>query len=321
MPMWLYDEENLKFLAVNDAAIEHYGYSRREFLTMTALDLRPAQELPRFLDATALGRHGLHFGGVWQHRKRDGTVIDVDVITHQLSFRGRPALLALLNDVTQLRKADEKVRSLSARLLEAQDQERRRVARELHDTAAQSLSCLAMNLQVLGESSAQMSPRSREALADSGRLVEQCLSEVRSLAYLLHPPVLDQMGLADALKWFVTGYSDRSRIKVHLFVPADLGKLAPEVELTIYRIVQESLVNVQRHSRSEVAAISVSKNDTEVSVEIRDQGCGLEFTSNHNTSLGVGIPGMRERAQQLGGHLKILSSSRGTTVRAVIPLG
>ncbi len=320
--MWVYDSENFKFLAVNEAAIELYGYSRREFLSMTAIDILPAEEVPRLLDARAHGKRlGLHFGGVWQHREKDGSVLDVDVASYELSFRGRPALLALLNDVTQLRKANEAVRSLSARLLKAQDLERRRLARELHDTAAQSLSSLAINMQILGECGAGMSPRARRALAESASLVEQCLREVRSLAYLLHPPILDRQGLGEALRWFVTGYSDRSQIKVHLFLPPDLGKLAPDVQLTIYRIVQEGLVNVQQHSASEVAAITVSRNKTEISVQIRDQGCGFKFPPGHEPSLGVGIPGMRERLNQLGGHLKILSSKRGTTVRAVIPLG
>jgi signal transduction histidine kinase len=179
------------------------------------------------------------------------------------------------------------------------------VARELHDTTAQSLSSLAMNMQILDECAAVMSPRARRALADSASLVEECLSEVRSLAFLLHPPVLDQLGLGDALSWFVAGYSDRSKIKVHLSLPPELGRLAPDVELTIYRIVQESLVNVQKHSTSEVASIAVSKTETHISVEIRDEGCGLEFPSSHKVSLGVGIPEVREGVRELGGQIRI----------------
>lgn len=321
MPMWVHDAETLRFLAVNEAAIAHYGHSRREFLSMTVKDVRPPEEVPRFLEAVARRRIGLYYGGVWKHSKKDGSLIDVEITKHQLNFRGRPAILVLLNDVTDVRRSDEAVRDLSARILNAQDEERRRMARELHDTAAQTLSVLAINLEILSECMPVLDARAQRALKDSIARVEQCLSEVRSLAYLLHPPVLDKVGLHEALKWFIAGYSARSDIKVDLAIPDDFGRLQQEVEVTIYRIIQESLVNIQQHSTSAVAAINIFKTSKEVVIEISDQGHGLSFPSGQKGSLGVGIPGMRERVRQLGGRLDILSSERGTTVRAVIPLG
>src|SRR5260370_549521 len=190
------------------------------------------------------------------------------------------------------RRSDFSCSNLSAKILQAQDQERRRMARELHDTMAQSLSSLAINMEILGRCSSAITEQGRRALVDSTNLVKQCLSEVRSLAYLLHPPILDGLGLAEALKWFVAGYSDRSRIEVHLSIPDDLGRLARDVELTIYRIVQESLVNVQQHSASTVAAIGVIKDSKGIRVDISDQGGGFRFPASQKASLGVGILGM-----------------------------
>jgi signal transduction histidine kinase len=242
-------------------------------------------------------------------------------------------VIAVIRDITsrklaaeELKRRERELRALSASLLSAQDEERRRIARELHDGTAQNLAGLAMNLSLLLNSSATPSDAPwRRVLTDSLALTEQCSRELRNLSYLLHPPLLDDLGLASALKSYITGFSQRTGIHVELRVAADLGRLSPEAETALFRIVQEGLANVQRHSGSLQAAIAVVLTESTIKLEIQDAGTGLVAKDNEENSLGtvrfgVGIPGMRERAQQLGGTMEIQSGRDGTTVTVTLPL-
>ena len=158
-------------------------------------------------------------------------------------------------------------------------------------------------------------------ISESLSLAEECAREVRTLSYLLHPPLLDESGLSDAVQWYAQGFSQRSGIEVSVEIPSGLGRLARELELALFRIVQESLTNVHRHSRSTRAKIRIQTSNNLLTLEVIDNGRGLSRSklSRGRDGLGVGLAGMRERAQQLGGHLE-LSSRKGTTVRAILPL-
>jgi signal transduction histidine kinase len=245
---------------------------------------------------------------------------------------GRPWFLHGVGfDVTELKQAEEELkqrgeelRQLTANLLSIQDKEQRRIARELHDGTAQNLAAVAMNLSLLMDShNATQEPQSSRILNDSLALVQQCVREVRNLSYLLHPPLLDELGLASALKSYVEGFSQRTGIRVALEVPPDLGRLAPEVETALFRITQEGLANVHRHSGSLSASIRIVCAPAEVNLELEDEGTGqIPLNGNgQGAGFGVGIPGMRERAQQLGGRMEIISSSRGSKVTVMLPLG
>jgi PAS domain S-box-containing protein len=237
---------------------------------------------------------------------------------------GSSCMLAVMRDLTERKQGEKALRGLSTRLLQLQDEERRRVARELHDAIGQNLVGLVTNLTLAQRSAGKLNPKARKALSGSLEVAERSLNEMRTLSYLLHPPLLDEDGLASALAWYVKGFAERSGIKVDLKVSPDFGRLPQEVETTLFRVVQESLTNVHRHSKSPTARIRLSRRSIGVELEIRDKGQGMSTKALHlgNSNagqLGVGIMGMRERARQLGGQLEIASTRRGTTVRVVIP--
>jgi PAS domain S-box-containing protein len=233
--------------------------------------------------------------------------------------------IAMIEDISGRKRAAEALRQLSGRLLRLQDEERRRIARELHDTTAQSLAALAMNLSVVKESAPDLSPRARTCLSESLELSEECSREIRTLSYLLHPPLLDEAGLGSALRWFVDGYTQRRGIHVDLEMPPELTRLPGDIELALYRVVQEALTNIHLHSGSKTAHVCLKCRPDQAVLTVADEGRGmppglLERGGRRGAKLGVGIPGMRERIRQLGGQFEIVSGSNGTTLTAIVPL-
>jgi signal transduction histidine kinase len=216
----------------------------------------------------------------------------------------------------------EALRQLSSRLLQMQDEERRRIARELHDSAGQIVAALQMNLAQIqaihrGSDGATL-PR---CISESGELMEQLSRELRTISHLLHPPLLDEAGLPSAVKWYVDGFSSRSGIQVGLELAPELGRLSHAVETTIFRIMQEALTNIHRHSGSKTALVRILRKEQAVRLEISDRGNGIGRNESGTETVqpGVGIQGMRERVRQLGGHFEIQSSAEGSTVLAILP--
>lgn len=233
------------------------------------------------------------------------------------------SVMTISEDVTERLRAEQELLNLTARLFTLQDEERRRIARELHDGAAQNLFGITINLGNLDKYKSNPVETSR-LIDECQSLAEQSLQEMRTFSYLLHPPILDQAGLALALQWYVEGFTKRSGIYVDLIVLEDIGRLSLEVETALFRIVQESLTNIRRHSGSETASIRLEKKKSEVTLEIADHGTGMPTNGSLDSiesiaDLGVGIPGMRQRLRQLGGRLQIESTHQGTTVIAVVP--
>jgi PAS domain S-box-containing protein len=230
---------------------------------------------------------------------------------------------AIVQDVSNLKRAENTVRSLSGRLLQLRDHERRRLARDLHDSLGQILSAVKMNLSYLGRDTSRLDERGRNAVVESKDLIDGCIKEVRTLSHLLHPPMLDEMGLLPAIRWFVNGFSERSGVSVTLDLPATLRRLPVEAETAAFRSIQESLTNVHRHSGSATARVSLAVDDSRLSLEVADNGCGIPSQKlsarQEGPVVGVGILGMRERIRQLGGQLDIASSEKGTTVHVIIP--
>ena len=218
-----------------------------------------------------------------------------------------------------LKAAEDRLRMLSTRLLQLQDEERRNIARELHDSTGQVLAALGMNLATVHLESRKMSPAAEAAVSESIELVQTTLKELRTISYLLHPPLLDEAGLQSALRWFVQGFSERSKIRVDLDISPNIGRPSRELETAIFRIIQEALTNIHRHSGSPIASIRLSRDVRSIKVEICDQGKGLDLKASRPASLGIGIQGMQERARQLGGRLDIQSSPTGTTITAILP--
>jgi PAS domain S-box-containing protein len=215
----------------------------------------------------------------------------------------------------------QRTRDVSARLLVAHDQERKRIAEELTENIAQCLAGLGISLSLAKKASAAPSAAVQRILAEGLQLLEQSAQSIREMSYALHPMLLDHFGLRAAIEWHVKDFAGRSGIAVALDIPDDLEGLAPEIELALYRIMEEALTNVRRHSGSTRASVRVYQGASEVGLEVIDEGHGMPpETAAGTTSLGTGIPTMRERARSLGGRLEIESGSGGTCVRAVLPL-
>ena len=212
------------------------------------------------------------------------------------------------------------LRRLSSRLLHVQDEERRRIARELHDSLGQYLTATKINLDLLAQSD-----HLSERLQEAQQLLERAISDTRTLSHLLHPPLLDEAGLPSAATWYVEGFGQRSGIKASLDLPADLQRLPVPVETALFRIMQEALTNVHRHAHSPAVDIRLWLTDSSVRLTIRDYGKGipqnvLERFQKNGTNVGVGLAGVRERVKELGGTLHIHSSNSGTLLTVSIPV-
>jgi signal transduction histidine kinase len=221
----------------------------------------------------------------------------------------------------ELKAANASLRELSARLLRVQDDERRRLARELHDSVGQILSALSMNIGAVQSQAHRLDAVGARAISENQQLVQQASNEIRTLSYLLHPPLLEIAGLASALRWYVDGYSERSQIQVDLEIPAAFRRLPDHTELAVFRIVQECLTNIHRHSGSSTATIRIQQDGSHLTVEVRDNGKGIPLQKQRELmdpshGGGVGFGGIRERLRQLGGTLMIQSNGTGTVVTA-----
>jgi PAS domain S-box-containing protein len=265
--------------------------------------------------------------GFWQgeltHMKRDGTRIHVASRWSVWSSREGQTLgfLELNTDITERQRAEENLRALSGRLLSMQDEERRRIARELHDSAGQMLVALHLNLGCVQAEVAPHGGQAERACRESMAILEELTKELRTMSYLLHPPLLDEAGLPAAITWYVEGFSARSKIPVDLELPPDLGRLCPESERAIFRVIQEALTNVHRHSGSPSASIRITHDVEAVHVEVEDRGKGMPKRGSLRTRrLGVGIQGMRERIRQLGGRFEIRSDKGGTLISVSLPI-
>ncbi len=235
-----------------------------------------------------------------------------DALDTQVQFRTR-----------ELERRNSELRELSGRLLESQDVERRHIARELHDSAGQTLAALGMSLARLAQDAKNNPDQLAKGIEDAEGLVQHLTQEIRTTSYLLHPPMLDEIGLSSALSWYVQGLAERSSLQIDLQVPENFGRLPAEMELLIFRLVQESLTNIHRHSGSKTALIRIEREESNVHIEIEDQGRGMSperLAEIQSQGTGVGISGMRERVRHFRGDLVIESNRFGTKVYVTLPL-
>lgn len=252
-------------------------------------------------------------------------------LTRSTQF-GMEALCAVATELTELvetnealRVTESSLRQLSGRLLQLQDEERRRIARDLHDTTGQKIAALSMSLDRVARLIDSKKPERQEALDEGREIVRMIGEEIRTLSYLLHPPLLDESGLGSAIRWYSEGFQKRSGIKLNVNISPDIGRLSTEVEMALFRVVQESLTNVHRYSGSPDADISVTTEGDALKLQVVDHGKGIEAGSARVkvegiAALGVGIPGMRERLRQLGGQLEVDFGRDGTRVSASVPI-
>jgi signal transduction histidine kinase len=233
------------------------------------------------------------------------------------------ALANLESEMKVREQKEEQLRNLSRRLMTLQDEERRRIARELHDSAGQTLAAMKMSAALIRRE-AGANPNLLRQIDDLNALIDEALQEVRTTSYLLHPPLLDEAGIASAARWFVEGFARRSGIEVQCDIPQAMERPPRDCELVLFRILQESLSNVHRHSGASSATIRLQRNTDHIELEVADSGKGIseELLHRFNASVGaagVGLTGMRERVRELGGQFEIRSLHTGTTISVALP--
>jgi PAS domain S-box-containing protein len=305
----------------NQGAERLYGWTKEEALG------RLTHELLRTRFSTPLSeiRKVDYWQGELVQVKRDGAEITVSSRWTTLrDLDGKfDGWLEINTDITDRRRAEDAARRLSGRILSLQDDERRRIARELHDSLGQYLVSIKINLDLL--SGMVMGERELGLVSESLRVAQECLSETRTISHLLHPPLLDEAGFASAARWYCEGFAERSGLQVKLDIPPDLERLDRDMETTLFRILQESLTNVHRHAGGTTVHIALQSDAEQVQLEISDNGIGIPEErirrfSEDDSATGVGLAGMRERVRELGGAFVISSASPGTTIRVTIPV-
>lgn len=269
---------------------------------------------------TRLVLQGVKVHTVGQRRRRDGMMLDVEIHGIPLIVDGELAgVYALYQDVTQQNRARQAFRNISDRLEHLQQEERRRLARDLHDSTSQELAVLNWNLARLSSAVPSESVELNRLVRETREIARQCSERIRSASYLLHPPALGEGGLTRAVPWMVEGFEQRSCIRVHLEMPEDLGRFRDDIEITLYRVLQEGLANVLRHSGSPEVTVCMHRKDNWLELAIQDQGTNASREMRPERG-GVGINSMRERLEQLGGFLAIDWGRKGTTLTATVPI-
>lgn len=322
LAMWVLDAESLRFLAVNDAAVRLYGYTREEFLAMSALDVDR--------------QFGAASRGVSRHTKKDGEHIDVDGVDHLVSWRGRQARLVFISDITErqrtqlalerlnreLEHSHERLRALSRRLLEVQEQERGRLARDLHDDIGQALTALKIQLESVPRAGVEAALRSR--IEDCVETTQHTLERVRQLSLSLRPSQLDDLGLAAALRSHLDRQARVAGIASHFDALEAPAEIAADTETACFRVAQEAINNVLRHAHARNLWLRLFTERGELALSVRDDGSGFDVDSVRRRAgapASLGLVGMEERVALAGGSFDLRSKpGAGTVMLATFPL-
>ena len=331
-PMWIYDLETLKFLEINSAALEHYGYSREEFLSMTLKDIRPKEDIDALLKDVELTTKGYNPAGEWRHLKKSGEIINVEIISHIVTFKDRKARHVMVNDITERKQAEQEIskshnefRMLANHLQNIREEERTRMAREFHDQLGQSMTALKMDLSLLLRMiSDEKQEVQRNLLADELRSMQKLVDETINMIWViiagLRPQMLEDLGLVTTLEWEAKQFESRTGISCEFKSSAGDIQMDSNKAIALFRIYQEALTNVARHANATVVK-SVLKREHEMLVlEIKDNGCGISRDKKSKPE-SFGLIGMRERAIAFGGSVEISGiAGEGTTVIVRLPL-
>jgi PAS domain S-box-containing protein len=322
---WVFSASDLRILAVNEAAVQQYGYSREEFIGLTTRDILAGESLS---DTASSGiAPAFQAGTVHKHRTKSGKLLDVEEVWAPLHLNGKDARLAIVQDITarllreESQRREEMQRLLLERVLKAQEEERQRISRELHDEAGQLMTSLLVGLRSLGD--ARQLKDAKNQAKELRKITSKAIEEVGRLARGLHSSVLDQFGLKEAIEKVAREHTSLHTTPVNLdFGETPFSKLDTQIQIGIYRIIQEALTNVARHSRATAVSVRFEWRDPLLKLSIRDDGQGFrsrnlsELPSKH-----LGIEGMRQRAIILGGALDIKSEpNKGTLIEVRLPV-
>ncbi|MEI9911367.1 MAG: PAS domain S-box protein [Bacteroidota bacterium] len=324
--MWMLRLPDYKVIDVNNAALNQYGYTREEFLALDIAEIRPEEDRQKFRDITDTDFRSVHHAGTWKHKKKNGTIIYVDIVTHDIYYDGMPARFILANDITEKYIAEEKlkesydaIRQLTEHLQKIREDERTHIAREIHDELGQQLTVLKMDLAWLNKKVEPGNTVLKDKVKELLSTINITVKTVRRIASELRPSLLDDLGLIPAMEWHLEEFEKRSGIQTGFSKPQTGGYLSDEVKIGLFRIFQESLTNVARHAEAKEVNVSLEQNDKKVTLTITDNGLG--FNQENASKKTLGILGMKERTLMLGGEYTITGiSGKGTTVLVSVPL-
>lgn len=327
-PMWVYAAESLRFVQVNRAAIDAYGYTDAEFRSMTIMDIRPESERRRLIENLAGPRRHLEHSSGWIHERKDGSQLEVEIDSHTLSLDNEPHVLVVVHDVTdrnRLQRENDRVhrelRAVTARLIEAQEEERRHLARELHDESGAMLTALQLCLQMATSNVQPGNESARSEIQGASQIATELSDKMRQISTSLLPGVLDDLGLVAAVHWFIDRYGRQTGIDIQFFTDMSTDdRLSSQVEVIAYRIIQEALTNVARHAETSSATVLIDRADGSLVVHIIDDGCGFD-PQDVAVRNRLGLHGMRERCLLVKGSLTVTSApGEGTRISAIIPV-
>ena len=327
LPMWMLTLPDYRFIDVNSVALLQYGYTKEEFLKLSPMDFRPPKDLKKLKALTSTEFRGVHHAGIWRHKKKDGTIIYVDIVTHDINHKGQMRRLVLANNITERHAAEEKlkesyeaIRTLTGYLQNVREQERLNISREIHDELGQLLTVLKMDVSWLNKKIGGENSMVKEKLSEILNLVDTTVRSIRRIASELRPTLLDDLGLYAAMEWHLEEFERRSGIRRELVIPENELALSDSLKIGIFRIFQESLTNVARHSEAKNVNVSLLQKDNQLILTIRDNGIGFE-EGPMTTKKTLGLLGMKERSMMMGGVYNISSAKgTGTTVTVIIPL-
>ena len=305
LPMWVYDRQTYAFLDVNEAALEKYGYSRDEFLSIKIDDIRPAEDIPRFREYIAALSGTVQQVTQWKHKKKDGTVLDVEVTAHDFPYRERPGRLVLANDITERKRLEKEI-------LEISNREQRRIGQDLHDRLGQLLTGIGFRIAELeGDLQEDALPAAADA-AEIGRMVERAIAQTRALAHGLDPVNVEQQGLAVALRELTHSIETIYGVTCVFDSPEPVQVRDPAVAIHVYRIVQESITNALKHAQATRVDVTLTRKNGMVVLTVSDDGVGLP--ANNAGPEGMGLRIMDYRARMISGTFDLGSGPAGGTV-------
>jgi PAS domain S-box-containing protein len=327
LPMWMFTIPGRKVIEVNNAATSHYGYSREEFLHLNVLDLRPEEDKPLFIEESKTFSGGMRTAGVWRHKKKNGEIIYVEIFRDDIIYKGQHVRLVLANDISEkfrteerLKESYEELRILASHLQEIREEERAVIAREIHDELGQQITGLKMDVSWISKRLQSEEKAIHLKIKSILELLDETVKTIRKIATELRPSILDDLGLIDALQWYSLEFEKRYKISVSFQTRMDELDLAKNASIGLFRIYQESLTNVARHSGATFVKSKISINNSVIELTIEDNGKGFDATQI-NKKKTLGLLGMKERTIMLGGNYVINSEpGKGTAVIVSVPL-